>query len=427
MYRFSFCEVPMLSFFPLLLLTSGSCALIYYRAVLLSPKKLFSPLLRADRAERKRARSTLLLALSGTLGVGNITGVATALLLGGEGSVFWMILSSILAVALKYAEATLSVSYGKGGGMAGVLKRIVPYPVGGILALLYSLAFLLLALVLGAAVQSNAIIENAAPHLNIRKEILSLLLTFALALLLFGKVSRILRALTFTLPIATVVYVLLCLCVLFSNLPLLPSLLLRILKSALQGTRPVVSGVVGSLTKAAIREGFFAGLLSNEAGAGTSAMAHEENASLSQAGAIGTLEVLFDTAFLCTLSALTFLIQGGNVGATSAGEVIYQTFYPLFGVWYLPPLLFSVILFAVSTSLCYFIYARRTLCFLKRERLTPLYTVLFLSFLYLGGRMESTPLVVLSHAILAVLVALSGIAILTAVLGGKQKASDTGV
>ena len=185
--------------------------------------------------------------------------------------------------------------------------------------------------------------------------------------------------------------------------------------------RPAISGVTGTLTQNAIREGFFAGLLSNEAGAGTSAIAHEADGDIAEAGAIGTLEVIFDTTLLCTLSALTFLLSGGNVGTTNAGEVIYQTFYPLLGAWYLPPLLFSVILFAVSSSLCYFIYAKRTLSFLNREKHVRLFALLFLAFLFLGGCMESTPLVVLSHAILAVLTLLTSIAIFAFVFRDKQK------
>lgn len=415
----------MLSFLPFLVILTGAYSLFHYRSILLSPRKLLSPLIKAEAPERRKTRSTLLLALSGTLGVGNITGVATALILGGEGSVFWMFLSSIFSLALKYAEATLAARYGRGGGMSGVLKVVLPRPIGSWLALLYAIAFLFLSLILGAGVQSNAIIENAAPHFAVKKEYLSLLLALLLAFFLLGNTARILRTLSFTLPLATVVYVVLCLGVVFKNLPLIPPLLFRILKSAFQGLRPAVGGVAGTLTKYAIKEGFFAGLLSNEAGAGTSALAHTEGMEAEQSGIIGILEVLFDTTLLCTLSAMTFLLMDATAGAKNAGEVIYKTFLPLYGEGYIYPLLFSVILLAVSSSLCYFIYAGRTLAFLGCGRWKPLYTLLFLSAAVFGGVSESTPQVVLSHAILAVLTTLTTIAIFASARKEKQKTSDT--
>ena len=425
MYRFLFLEVYMLSLFPLLLLTMGAFSLVRYRKHLLVPKRLFSPLCKADKTEKRKTGKTLLLALSGTLGVGNITGVATALLLGGAGSVFWMVLSTIFSVALKYSEATLSTKCGEGGGMAGVLKNTYRGKIGEVLSVLYAIAFLALALILGGAVQGNAIVENATVNFPLKKGLLILVLVALLSIAFFGKTERILNILSFTLPIATVLYFAMCSYILFTHFTLLSGLLNKILKEAFQGVRPTLAGILGTFTKNAVREGFFAGLLSNEAGAGTSAMAHSKNGNVECSGAVGVLEVLFDTTFFCSISAITFLLTDGVNGAKNAGEVLYQTFFPSFGTYYIFPLFFSVFFLAISSVLCYFIYARRMLSFLRLEKFSALLPFFFLAFVALGGIVESTPLVVLSHGVLSVLSVLTSLATLGSFVDEKRKANGS--
>ena len=418
MYRYFF-EVFMFSFLPFLLTLTGAVSLFSYRTTLFVPKKLLSPLVTEKKSERRKTQKTLLLALSGTLGVGNITGVATSLILGGAGSVFWMLLSGIFATALKYAEATLSARYGKGGGMAGVLRKLFKGKGGAILSAIYAVTFLFLAFILGGAMQGNAILENASLHIPLPRESLALVLLFLLAFAVFGHIKRILRILSFTLPLSALVYIGMCFLVLFSYRALLPSLFVNIVKSAFDGIRPTIAGVFGTMTKACVKEGFLAGLLSNEAGAGTSALAHEENASTASSGAIGVLEVIVDTTFLCTISALTFLVSGATTNATNAGEVLYRTFSGPFGEGYIYPLLFSVIFLATSSNLCYLVYARRMLSYLGRERWIFPFTLLFLLSTTLGGMTDSTVLTKLSHSVLCLLSILTCIAILTYIFKEK--------
>ena len=188
------------------------------RRVLCSPGALLAPLRTRDPSEKKEIRTTLILALSGTLGVGNITGVAAALILGGAGSVFWMLVSSPFAIALKYAEGTISVRFGSGEGIPGVLKNRLPGRLGKCLGALYIFLFLLLALSLGGALQGNAILENVLVHIKIDRAIFSLFLTLFLGACVFGRTDKILKILSFTLPFATIVYIFLCFCVFGSKL-----------------------------------------------------------------------------------------------------------------------------------------------------------------------------------------------------------------
>ena len=410
-----------MSFLPILLTLTGVFSLIQNRKVLCSPKKLFAHLRQGGKAEKRQTRKNLLLALSGTLGVGNITGVATALLLGGEGSIFWMLISTLFSIPLKYAEATLSARDGTGGGMSGVLSKVFGKKSGKILSRVYAYAFLFLSLVLGGAVQGNAIIENATTHLSFRKEILATALVVFLAIFAFGKITRIVHILSFTLPLATLVYMAMCFAVLFTHRALLPTLVGRILHSAFSGFQPTVAGLLGTLTSNTVKEGFFAGLLSNEAGAGTSALAHEEKSDPSKSGVVGVLEVLFDTTFLCFLSGLTFLVANAHLCARDAGEVLWRAFFPLFGEAYIIPLLFSIIFLATSSSLCYLVYARRTLAFLHLEKYTVPFTLLFLFATAIGGLFRSTPLVILSHEALTLLSLLTSLAIFGAWWKKKAK------
>ena len=423
MYRFPFGGVDLfdpLSLLPLLLCGVGVAALIHYRSVLLSPVALFSPLGGKDKAKKKTTVKTLILALSGTLGVGNITGVAAALLIGGAGSVFWMLVSTPFAVALKYAESNASIRVGEGEGIPGVLKNALGKRSGAWLARIYVLVFLLLALVLGAAVQGNAILENTVTYIRVDRAVLSVFLIFSLAIAVFGKTDRIINVLSFTLPFATIVYIFLCFCVLIANASKIPTMIFQICTDAFEGVRPGLGGLVGVLTSNAIREGFSAGILSNEAGAGTSAFAHEYANNPRRAGAIGALEVIFDTVFLCTLSALTFLVGASTDGAGNAADVIERTFRPVFGAAYILPLLISITLLAVSSNLCYALYARRALVYARLEKWVIPYMLLFLASTGGGGLCTSTALVTLSHYLLVVLCALTSIAILASI---KKKRS----
>ena len=304
--------------------------------------------------------------------------------------------------------------------MSGVLRQLFRGKAGAALSMIYTIAFLLLAFVLGGAMQGNAILEIASLHLPIRREYLALILIVLLAFAIFGKVKRILRILSFTLPLSALVYVVMCFIVLFSYRTMLPSVLVGIWKSAFAGIRPTIAGILGTMTKACVREGFFAGLLSNEAGAGTSALAHEDNAPTISSGAVGVLEVVVDTTILCTISALTFLVSGATQNATNAGEVLYRAFSRVLGEGYIYPLLFSVIFLATSSNLCYLVYARRTLSYIGRERWISPFTLLFLFSTALGGMISSTTLTKLSHSVLSLLTILTCTAIIACIYKEKR-------
>ena len=300
----------------------------------------------------------LLLALSGTLGVGNITGVAAAILLGGKGSVFWMCLSALVALVLKNAEGRVCRRSGHEIGMVGALR---PLPLGRYLAPLWAGVALLLAFVMGAALQANAIAATARAMGLIKPLWITLFLTVGIGALLGRRVEAILGRLSILLPLATILYVGLCLFVILCHRAQILPLLAAVFRDAFT-IRSTAGGLFGFALSEGMRRGFGVGLLSNEAGAGTSTLAQTASTPLVHAGRIGMLEVVFDTLVLCPLSALTLLLAGDATLARPS-DFLQSAFLDTYGAACTLPLFVSISLFAISTILCWYLYAARLLSY----------------------------------------------------------------
>ena len=361
-------------------------------AVVLLFRMLLSREARPRALRRPFSYRTLLLALSGTLGVGNITGVAAAILVGGAGSVFWMLVSALFAIVLKYRESTLS--YRSGG--VGMMRALEPLPLGRTLAPLWAALALGLAFVMGAALQSRAAVGALVTHLSMPKVPVALALALLVLVLVRCGADAVASRLAFTLPLASLVYIALCLTVIFSHRALLPSVLRAIFDGAFSG-EGLLGGTVGTLTSEALRRGTFAGLLSNEAGAGTSTLARHGECDERGAGYVGILEVAVDTLVLCPISALAFLLGAPN-GAATPSELCRAAFSSILGEGYSIPLSLAMLLFALSTVLCWFVYATRLLSYMKRgsERLA----LLFVLCIFVGGLVPELWLISLSDILL---------------------------
>lgn len=362
-----------------------SAVLLFFRMLCARKHRTRSP-------RRPFPYRTLLLALSGTLGVGNITGVASAILIGGAGSVFWMLVSALFAIVLKYRESTLS--YRSGG--VGMTCALEPLPLGRILAPLWACLALALAFVMGSALQSRAAVGALVTHLSLPRLPVALALALLVLLLVRRGADRVASRLAFTLPLASLVYIVLCLTVIVAHRDALPTVLRAILDGAFSG-EGLLGGTVGTLTSVALRRGTFAGLLSNEAGAGTSTLARHEECDEQGAGRISILEVVFDTLVLCPLSALTFLL-GAPEGAQTPSELCRAAFSSVLGDAYAAPLSLAMLLFALSTVLCWFVYATRLLSYRKKgsDRLS----LPFVFCILLGGLLPELWLISLSDLLL---------------------------
>ena len=339
---------------PAVILVTWSYLLIKLRAFfILHPVKVFKTAFQGGRT--LDALRALMLALSGTLGVGNIIGVCVGIEIGGAGSVFWLVISAFFSAMIKYAEVTLSARTGENFGTIAVIKSSFRH--GKALSYAYAAIALLLSLAMGAAMQSSAIRQSAiGVGIKNMLPLTAALMLFLLVSLIFGE-GFIKSAVTFIIPIASVLYMGMCFAVIIPNISGMPEALSDILRGAFTSGDAARGGIIGFITSKAISEGFARGLLSNEAGAGTSGFSHTAlpPKDAARAGIFGIFEVLFDTLFLCLLTALSVIL--GRGASSSHGMLgLSEIFAAHIGRGAPMLLLFEVIAFAISTVICWFYY-----------------------------------------------------------------------
>lgn len=334
---------------------------------LLHPLRCFKSL--GDIFSRRDTRRSLFLALAGTLGVGNIYGVSLGIILGGEGSVLWLFVSSIFAMAVKYSEcvvATESATFGR--GMMIPIRKCFGSQ-GAKVAKGYCFCMLVLSLSMGALIQSDSLITSAVYLFTADKMAVAAIFLLAVIAVVSGGGGKIKNATEALIPVATVFYLILCLFVIFKDSSRLPSVFSRILSSAFS-LRPFLGGTLPVISFSAFSQGFARGLLSNEAGAGTSAMAHSESrAEPHEAGLAGITEILFDTNLLCILTALVILVESeAPASAESPMALVFYAFQRGAGQWSEIPLFMSIFLFAYSTVICWYYYGVRCLSYLGFDK-----------------------------------------------------------
>lgn len=345
---------------------------------------------------------SLALALAGTLGVGNIFGVAIAISLGGAGAVLWLFISGVFASVIKYAEATvcadLTGTDGQGGMMYAIERNL---PAGKPLGKAYAVTCIAISLIIGAAMQSSAAISSASLVLG-DGWLYPLIFVFLTAVLILGDRERIKSATAILVPLAAIIYIILTVTVIIKNAATLPAIISEIFESAFT-TPAVCGGTLGSLMTSPVVRGFATGILSNEAGAGTSSMAHTSGRGHhpSSAGLLGMCEVFFDTAILCTLTALAILTSVREpLGTASARLVVDALSSAMPGGGYLIAL--SVATFALATAVCWYFYGRVSLGYLT-GRGGEAFLALYLAFVGLGGVFDCSGFAAVADVLLLVL------------------------
>ena len=257
--------------------------------------------------------ASLNLALAGTLGVGNIVGVVNAIRLGGAGSVLWMCLCATLCASLKYAEAYLaSLTKRKredgffGGGYVYV-ERLLGR-IGRIAAVAFSAFFILSSLSTGACMQASAVAYSVSSVFSCSVGAVSLALGVVVLVSVIGGLSKISAITNRIVPVMTAAYLLLSFAVIISRTDALPGVLSDIFFSAFR-REGVIFGIGGFCFTECMKCGIMRGLLSNEAGCGSSASAHatESEGDPHRQGCLGIAEVYADTVVMCTVTALAVL------------------------------------------------------------------------------------------------------------------------
>ena len=351
--------------------------------------------MRGTRSPREVFRAVCL-ALGGTMGVGNIAGVALALLTGGAGAVFWMLLAAFFSMAVKYAEVVLAmdtrVETPDGsfrGGAPYYMKRPGGRP--GFLSVLFSLLCVVCAVFQGSLLQGNAVGESFSVSYGVPPGVTGAALSIVALLILLFAASWIPRLTSVLIPISTVLYLTLTLSVLFLHRGALGEAWLRIFREAFSA-RAGVGGILGFLFSDAARIGCARGLLSNEAGCGTAPLAHITSHGTTPAGQglFGIFEVFLDTVVVCTLTALACLTSGVEGSPDAPLAYVTDAFSTLFGDAAAALTAPAVFGFAFATTLSWAFYGLSCLTALSDSpTLRVGYLVLYAASLAIGA--VSTP------------------------------------
>lgn len=343
----------------------------------------------------KRALRSFSLALAGTLGVGNVFGVAFGIMVGGAGSVFWLFVSMLFAMIIKYAEVvvtsdSLRHDSDSHGGMFFVIAESFKRH-GRLLSCVYAFGALGLSLFMGAALQCGAVTSAVEEILVLPRASIAIVLIVMVFMSIVGGVKKIERITALIIPLTTIIYTVIAIAIIVSNLDRLPLAFINIVKSAFT-PKSAVGGILGFLLSPAFSEGFARGILSNEAGAGTSSMAHARNGVLnpSSSGLLGMLEVWFDTGFLCMVTAFAILLTiPEGVEMTDGMALVMYSVGSLFGNVGKISIMACVISFAFATVICWYYYGMECWGYVFGKGTRLLYLPLFISFVFLGCFFES--------------------------------------
>lgn len=277
---------------------------------------------------------SLMTSLAAMLGTGNISGVASALVLGGPGALFWMEVSAFVGLATKYSESFLSVLYrskNKEGEMCGgpmyVMKAAMkPKWLGSILSIAFCIAGVASSFGIGNMTQANALSAAFQAEFHVPVWISGALLTLLVSIILVGGIKRIGSICGIFVPAMSIFYLVSALLVIVIHFSSIPSVLLLVFRSAFS-LKSISGGIGGTMIARAIRIGMSRGIFSNEAGLGSggiaAACAQTDNAVLQ--GYISMSGNFFDTIFICTITGLVILCSGCLGNTAVNGEAVTGT------------------------------------------------------------------------------------------------------
>lgn len=368
-----FCQVLMGVLLPCILMGAGAWFTVTLGCHFLRHPRRMLHALRGEGG--KSAARALAVALAGTLGVGNIAGVATAIALGGAGAVFWMWMSALLAMLLKYAEIVLAVRtrhYDAEGHAHGGAMHYIREALGGragrVLAAVFAVLCLLCSFTLGGVIQSSAAAEAAFSAFHIPRLWVGLSVGAVAAVILVSGNERVENACVALVPLVCALFTVASIAVLVVRRYAVPAAFAAIFKGAFS-FQSGSAGVLGFLTAGSVRYGVTRGLISNEAGCGTAPIAHAVTQKCpAEQGVWGILEVFADTILLCTLTALVILVSGVPLAGEGGVTLALEAFAAVLGGVASPLLAISILFFAFATLLCWSHYGGECLYYLTGKQ-----------------------------------------------------------
>jgi AGCS family alanine or glycine:cation symporter len=408
------------------LIVAASIFTFYFKFINLRALKHGFQLVRGDFNDPNAAGEVthfqaLATALSGTVGLGNIAGVAVAVSLGGPGATFWMILAGLLGMSSKFTECTLGVKYRNeypdgtvsGGPMYYLSKGLAEKgegfaKLGKVLAVMFAVFCIGGSFGGGNMFQANQSFSQLvnvtggqeASWLADKGWLFGLVIAALVGMVIIGGIKGIARVTSKIVPFMAVTYVTAGLIIIFANLSEVPSAFVQIFDGAFS-PEGIAGGFVGVLF-----QGFKRAAFSNEAGVGSAAIAHSavRTSRPVTEGIVALYEPFVDTVVVCTITALVIIITGSwdpTVDA-SAGVQLTSAAFESSISWFPWVLTVAVVLFAFSTMISWSYYGLKCWTFLFGEtRLTDTtYKLLFLAFVVIGSSMQLGSVIDFSDAMI---------------------------
>lgn len=346
-------------------------------------------------------------ALAATVGTGNIAGVATAIVSGGPGAIFWMWLSAFLGMMTNFTENVLGIKYRykdeKGDWVGGAMI----YMDRGLhmkwLAMIFSCFCILASFGIGNMSQGNSIASAVHDTFGIPKVAIGVVIMVFAALVIIGGIKRIAQVTEKIVPFMAIFYIVGGLAIIIVNIKSVPAAFGMIFRGAFN-FKAATGGFLGFTVAQAMRFGIARGVFSNEAGLGSSVMVHSASDVKEPVvqGMWGIFEVFADTICICTITALSILTTvynpemgaptdaAGNVLLDKAGDVLSgapltsyaftSTFGKLGGIF----ISVSLALFAFSTILGWSYYGQRGIQYVFGIKAVPVYKVIFILMIMVG-------------------------------------------
>ena len=342
-------------------------------------------------------------ALAGTVGTGNIAGVAGAIALGGPGAIFWMWCSAFLGMCTKFSEVTLAIHFREKNKNGEYVGGPMYYIKNGLskkwhfLAVLYAVFGVLTVFGTGNATQVNTIVSSvntALMNFNILKDepnsnvnlIFGIFIAALVAMVLLGGIKRIGQVSEKLVPFMAVLYVILALGVIILNIQRVPEIFAQIVSGAFT-PRAAIGGIIGSMFLS-MKKGVSRGIFSNEAGLGTGSIAHAcaDTDNAVHQGMFGIFEVFMDTIVICTLTGLVILLAAPNIsyGQAAGAELTISGFTATYGGWVSILTAIAMCCFAFSTIIGWGLYGSRCIEFLGGEKFVRPFLVVY-SFVSIVG------------------------------------------
>lgn len=345
-------------------------------------------------------------ALAGSMGIGNIVGVAAALTTGGPGAIFWMWVSAVLGAMTKYAEIVLGFHYryrDKQGNWVGgpmvYLKEGLKSP---FLSACFSVICIAGSFAMGNMTQGNSMAEILNYTFHIPVLVTGFVAAALIAFVIIGGMERIGKLSSVLIPFMSILYILACFLVIGANFTRIPAAIVSIFTYAFR-PKPLLGGIGGYYLKTALRTGVMRGVFSNEAGIGSSVIAHTASSAKDgvEQGMWGIFEVLVDTVVVCTLTALALITSGaydvqlynavrsqGVVALPDGATLATNAFSSVLGSFGQSFLTFATVVFAFATIIAWSHYGEQCVVYLLGKRFLYPYKVCYVLAVLLGCVMQ---------------------------------------